>query len=127
MTTRLTSRQILDRDVLEDDLLANVTELAEQLEWGWVHFRPGMTTKGWRTPVSGPLGKGWVDLVEPEQIGVIGELADLRTDRWDCASHGRSTDPKPQMPRCPDCVPLVQVFVWRPSDWSSGAIEGVLR
>jgi hypothetical protein len=32
---------------------------------GWVHMgiRGAMTTKGWRTPVTGELGKGWPDLV----------------------------------------------------------------
>lgn len=40
-----------------------VTELAEIYGWSWVHFRPAQTAKGWRTPVSGPLGAGWPDLV----------------------------------------------------------------
>ena len=69
-----------------------VTELAEVLGWSHVHFRPAMTSKGYRTPVSGPLGKGWPDLVlvrervifaelksdkgklSPEQDWVLGEL-----------------------------------------------------
>jgi hypothetical protein len=47
----------------EADLLAQVTELAELYGWQWVHFRPARTVHGWRTPVSGPLGKGWPDLI----------------------------------------------------------------
>lgn len=47
----------------EAELLQQVTQLAELLGWQWVHFRPARTQHGWRTPVSGPLGKGWPDLV----------------------------------------------------------------
>lgn len=47
----------------EQEFQLQVTDLAELYGWSWVHFRPAQTAKGWRTPVSGPLGKGWVDLV----------------------------------------------------------------
>lgn len=47
----------------ESDFMRQVTDLAELLHWQWVHFRPAQTSKGWRTPVSGPLGKGWPDLI----------------------------------------------------------------
>ena len=47
----------------ESDLLSQVTQVAELLGWSWVHFRPARTAHGWRTPVSGPLGKGFPDLV----------------------------------------------------------------
>jgi hypothetical protein len=49
--------------VTETEFQRQVTDLAELLGWSWVHFRSAQTSKGWRTPVSGPLGKGWVDLV----------------------------------------------------------------
>jgi hypothetical protein len=47
----------------ESDFQRQVTDLAELLGWEWAHFRPAQTARGWRTPVSGPLGKGWPDLV----------------------------------------------------------------
>jgi hypothetical protein len=47
----------------EADFQEQVTDLAEQLGYGWVHFRAAETRHGWRTPVQGPLGKGWPDLV----------------------------------------------------------------
>jgi VRR-NUC domain len=47
----------------ETEFQRQVTDLAEILGWQWVHFRPAQTSRGWRTPVSGPLGKGWPDLV----------------------------------------------------------------
>ena len=40
-----------------------VTDLAELLGWTWAHFRPARTEQGWRTPVSGPGGAGFPDLV----------------------------------------------------------------
>ena len=42
----------------EREFQQQVTDLAELYGWAWAHFRPAQPTKGWRTPVSGPLGKG---------------------------------------------------------------------
>lgn len=49
--------------ITEAELQRQVTDLASILGWQWVHFRPAQTRHGWRTPVSGPLGEGWPDLV----------------------------------------------------------------
>ena len=51
-----------------------VMELADVLGWSTVHFRPAMTSKGYRTPVSGPLGKGWPDLVLVRERVIFAEL-----------------------------------------------------
>lgn len=40
-----------------------VTDLAELYGWVWAHFRPAKTSRGWRTPVAGPGGAGFPDLV----------------------------------------------------------------
>jgi len=37
--------------------------LATMLGWLHVGFRAAQTAHGWRTPVTGELGKGWPDLV----------------------------------------------------------------
>lgn len=47
----------------EREFQRQVTDLAEVLGWDWAHFRPAQTSRGWRTPVSGTIGEGWVDLV----------------------------------------------------------------
>jgi hypothetical protein len=47
----------------ERDWQLQVTDLASRLGWSWLHLRPGMTRDSWRTPISGPLGKGWPDLL----------------------------------------------------------------
>ena len=46
----------------ETELLTNVLELSTLLGWRTAHFRPAMTSHGWRTAVSGD-GKGFPDLV----------------------------------------------------------------
>ena len=48
--------------ITEKDFTASVIELAQVLGWKVAHFRPAMTSKGWRTPVQGD-GKGFPDLV----------------------------------------------------------------
>jgi hypothetical protein len=65
--------------VTETEFQKQVTDLAEILGWSWVHFRPAQTSKGWRTPVSGPLGKGWVDLVLVKGRRLI--FAELKADK----------------------------------------------
>jgi hypothetical protein len=47
----------------ETEWQKQVTDLAELLGYSWAHFRPAQTAHGWRTPVSGPLGAGFPDLV----------------------------------------------------------------
>jgi VRR-NUC domain len=47
----------------EHEFQRQVTDLAEIYGWEWAHFRPAQTARGWRTPVSGPLGAGFPDLV----------------------------------------------------------------
>lgn len=46
----------------ESELLSVVLETAALFGWRTAHFRPAMTTHGWRTAVSGD-GKGFPDLV----------------------------------------------------------------
>ncbi len=77
----------------EKDFLTQVTQLAEIRRWHWLHLRPAMTQHSWRTPISGPLGKGFPDLMlvrgerilfmelkrdgakpTPEQVEVLGIL-----------------------------------------------------
>jgi hypothetical protein len=47
----------------EADLQRLVTDAAELYGWSWAHFRPAQTARGWRTPVSGPIGRGFPDLI----------------------------------------------------------------
>ena len=61
--TALTPTDRADRTMSERELQGLVVELAALFGWLSVHWRAARTDHGWRVPVSGPLGKGWVDLV----------------------------------------------------------------
>jgi hypothetical protein len=135
----------------ERDFMAQVTQLAELFGWQWAHFRPAMTTKGWRTPVSGPLGKGWPDLVLVRPPRLI--FAELKRDGGKLAQEqadvlsllGRFMVEVPEIPddfpiprqrsyldgvfTGPDKAlhdgPKIDVVVWHPRDWEQ--IEDALR
>lgn len=49
--------------MLESEFLRQVIELAALYGFAAAHFRPALTSRGWRTPVQGPLGAGFPDLV----------------------------------------------------------------
>jgi hypothetical protein len=126
----------------EREFQRQVTDLAVILGWDWAHFRPAQTAKGWRTPVSGTIGAGFVDLVlvrERDRRLIFAELKKddgrlsgdqervldvLRSIEFD-ASCGEvpiaHNDDKRR--RC--CPPLVEVHVWRPRDLD--AIAEILR
>ena len=95
-----------------------MTQLAEIRGWSWAHFRPAMTTKGWRTPVSGPLGKGWPDLVlaRPNDRILFVEL-----------KRNRAAKETPEQRFALDWLGSSKaiVYTWRPEDWET--IEWVLR
>lgn len=106
----------------EDELQEAVIGTAQLLRWRVAHFRPGETTKGWRTPVAAD-GAGFPDLcmVHPEQHRVLfvelkaaNRLLRIEQQAWlaslMCAA-GEN----------------LEVDVWRPADWTSGRIEQALR
>ena len=92
--------------VSEREWQGQVTQAAEMLGWAWAHFRPAMTSKGWHTPVSGPMGAGFVDLVMVRGDRLV--MAELKSQ------HGRLT---PVQLNVLDLLrPAVEVHVWRPAD-----------
>lgn len=100
----------------ENDLQYAVIELAQILKWRVCHFRPAKTEHGWRTPVSAD-GAGWPDLVLVRDRVLYRELKSARgtlsvgQQDWLHALKLAGQD----------------VDVWRPDDWTSGAIERNLR
>jgi hypothetical protein len=116
----LTEAQRLDRHTSGAELQRLVTELATIYGWSWVHFRPARTERGWRTPVEGPLGKGWPDLVlvhplkrRTLYVEIKRELGDdLTADQFYVMS----------MLRAAGC----ETFVWRPGDLTEGRIGDAL-
>lgn len=115
-------------------LMDAIVDAARVLGYTCAHFRPAQTSKGWRTAVSYD-GKGFPDLVlvrprtssalSPARVifaEVKGKGDRLRVEQelWlDVLRHSSS--------RIDDTQVLVQTFVWTPAEWTSGAIERVLR
>jgi hypothetical protein len=117
MTARLTSQQRRDREMTEEAFMLQVTGMAEILGWSWAHFRPARTAHGWRTPVSGPIGAGFPDLV----------LVRARDRRIVFAELKRETGkPDPAQAHALDLLgECAEAYVWRPSDFDR--IAEVLR
>ena len=100
-----------------------VTDLAEILGWSWVHFRPAQTSKGWRTPVSGPLGAGWPDLVLVRVKDKRLVFAELKGEKGRVsadqaavlAALGSLAHPFPGTPL--SVFTTVSAFLWRPADF----------
>lgn len=94
------------KSLSEAEFTSQVLEFAKLHRWRRAHFRPAMTSKGWRTPVQGD-GAGFPDLVlvrGPELV-----IAELKVNskvtpeqqEWLLAFGGAGA----------------KVFVWRPKNW----------
>lgn len=99
----------------EKDFLAQVCELALIRGWSYLHIRAARTADSWRTPISGPLGKGWPDLVLVRGTELY--FFELKRD-------GAQTTPE-QDAVLEVLAPVGFTRVYRPSDWPE--IESVLR
>ena len=100
----------------ETEFMKQVTDLAEILGWSWVHFRPAQTQRGWRTPVSGPMGKGWPDLFLVRGHRSI--AAELKSGTGKVAPEQYAVLELLQ-------ATGVETFVWRPADFDD--LLAVLR
>ena len=116
----------LERATSEAELQVAVIDLARLRGWLVHHTRPArLSSGGWRTPIQGH--PGFVDLVKVRQWRVIFAELKRQTGRvsadqtvWldelaQAAAGGHLTPP------------TVEVDLWRPSDWLSGAIAETLR
>jgi len=87
-----------------------VTDLAARLGWSWLHIeRMGNDQGRWRTPVSGPLGTGWPDLVLIRRGSLI--FAELKAQRGQMSPAQRIV--------MMELVRVAPYYVWRPSDFNS--------
>ena len=86
--------------------------LALVYHWRVAHFRPALTAKGWRTPVSAH-GKGFPDLLMVRDMSLI--AVELKSNRGKLS---------PEQLAWIDALEnaLTPVYVWRPADWHSGSI-----
>jgi VRR-NUC domain len=89
-----------------------VTQLAGMFDWGWVHFRAARTVHGWKTPIAGPLGEGWPDLVLVRERDQRLLLVELKSDK------GVLNPAQIRVHACLRAAGL-DVRVWRPRDWTA--------
>lgn len=103
------ARAILDAHVSEAELQREIVRFARLR--GWLVYHP------WRSDHS---ERGWPDLamVHPEQRRFV--VAELKRE---------GKHPTAEQRRWIEALAAagVEVHLWRPSDWSSGLIEEVLR
>jgi Holliday junction resolvase len=98
----------------EREFERTVLEALRVLGWRYCHFRPGRTSKGWRTPLSGD--KGFPDVVAVRGDRIL--YAELK------AEGGRLSEDQ-QIWLAALGSAGADVHCWRPSDWP--AIEAALR
>jgi hypothetical protein len=102
----------------EADLQHAVTDIAAVYGWSWVHHRPAQTSHGWRTPVSGPMGKGWPDICFARPGRFL--VAELKAAGAKCTPEQAAVH---EILRAAG----VEVKVWWPKDLDNGAILEALR
>jgi VRR-NUC domain len=108
----------------EAEFQRQVVDLAAVCGWLHVHFRPAQTSKGWRTPVSGPLGKGFPDLMLIRERDRRLIFAELKRDG------AKTTPDQDRVLASLDWLALgdgkrLEVYVWHPADFDK--IVAVLR
>lgn len=92
--------------------------LATLLGWEHVHFRKAKTERGWRTPGSGQLLKGWPDLVLVRERDSRLIFAELKSDDGELSDDQKAVLRKLNALVCAggDGQTRVEVAVWRPRD-----------
>ena len=95
--------------ITEREFQQQVTELASRLGWHWLHVeRMGNAQGQWRTPVSGPLGRGFPDLLMVRRSTFL--FAELKA-QGKYPSELQKTALKILGLATPHC------YIWRPSDF----------
>ena len=112
MTTALT-RARLDAEMSERDWQDQVIVFARLRGWLVAHFRPALTSKGWRTPVTAD-GAGFPDLVMVRDRVIVVKLK---------SETGRTTAEQARWLAALEAA-HAEHYVWRPSDWPE--VEAVL-
>jgi hypothetical protein len=102
----------------EAELQSVVLELLDLLGWRAMHTRPAQTRHGWRTPLQGATASGFPDVLAVRGARVL--AAELKSARGALSADQRLW--LDDLARAG-----VESHVWRPSDWTSGLVEAVLR
>ena len=95
-----------------------VQDLADLRGWEWLHLQRALNDRGyWRTPVTGPLGPGWPDLLMIRGDRVI--VAELKV------GYGKLRPNQERVLGIISSVGWIEVYTWHPKDWDE--IEGILK
>ena len=101
--------QLWQQQQTEAAFMAQVTDYARLRGWEWMHIAPGLNERGrYRTPVSGPLGSGWPDLIMVRGSDLI--AVELKSERGSITALQRRVLSTLEQA-------LIEVHVWRPTDW----------
>ena len=106
MTHRSNAAVAIASLISERDWQRQVTDAAELFGWSWAHFRPARTERGWRTPVSGPLGAGFPDLILCRGGSLIAAECKSQDGRL-------RPDQRDVLDTLGQAIP---VYTWRPAD-----------
>lgn len=108
----MTTEPLFKIQLSESQFQSQVTQLANLFGWSWMHIRTGMNLRGYyRTPISGPLGAGWPDLVLTKDQRLL--FVELKAEK------GKVTGLQSEVMGVLGLIPCAEVYVWRPSDWDS--------
>lgn len=111
------------RKLSEADFMRQVTELAELLGYETLHLRGAWSSKGYRVPVQGSLGKGWPDLVLLRVRDRRLIFAELKADIGKVSAEQEAV--LDMLGVLTDLAPEIEVRVWRPADFDR--ITEILR
>lgn len=101
----------------ERELQDAIAGMAQALGWKVAHVRPARTEHGWRTPWQYD-GKGFPDLTLVKAGRLI--FAELKSGRGNL-----SAEQSVWIDALEDAG--INVYVWSPTHWVNGEVEGVLR
>lgn len=94
----------------EAQFQSRIMEYATLRGWSWLHINKAQNSQGyWRTPVVGPLGRGFHDLFMIRGDRIIS--AECKSDRGYMSGAQRMVADLLQQ------TGKVEVYVWRPEDW----------
>jgi hypothetical protein len=114
----------LGAGVTERELQKGVIDCARLFGWRVAHFRPAQTARGWRTPVEAD-GAGFPDLVLVRDGRLI--FAELKSGTGKLGDAQQVwLDALELVNTAHVCGPCIEVYVWKPDDWTSGRVEQTL-
>jgi hypothetical protein len=102
------TRQAPFPQITEKEFMGQVLDLARMFGWRVAHFRPALTSRGWRTPVQAD-GAGFPDLLMARGSRLV--AAELKREK------GSATTPDQDAWLAALAAAGCEAFLWRPSDF----------